>query len=287
MAKYIYDAWGNCTSAGETTNNALAHANPIRYRGYYYDDDTGLYYLNARYYSPKWRRFISPATSTIDPSVVNGLNAYVYANNNPISVTSGGLHISGSAFGEIGGVRRGKGTSVNGIANKNDGLSVTIPPINATTLAIDFAASMAGALSVLRWTVKNPTFYEDLLTFGIQKHQMLFGLKTPISMIGYLLLAHEVGADVLSHIRAGDPWQATMSSALVTSGVGALSIWTAGEVGASIGGMIGGVPGFIVGTIGGVLVSAVINGIFYIEINGKSIAGYIKDGIEFVLELLC
>ena len=41
----------------------LAYANPIRYRGYYYDQDTGLYYLNARYYSPELRRFISPDAS--------------------------------------------------------------------------------------------------------------------------------------------------------------------------------------------------------------------------------
>ena len=86
VAKYIYDAWGNCTISGETTNNALAHANPIRYRGYYYDDDTGLYYLNARYYSPKWRRFISPDdTSYLDPENVNGLNLYCYCGNDPIN----------------------------------------------------------------------------------------------------------------------------------------------------------------------------------------------------------
>ena len=86
VAKYIYDAWGNCTISGETTNNALAHANPIRYRGYYYDDDTGLYYLNARYYSPKWRRFISPDdTSYLDPETVNGLNLYCYCGNDPVN----------------------------------------------------------------------------------------------------------------------------------------------------------------------------------------------------------
>ena len=84
--EYAYDAWGNCTIAGDTTNDALAHANPIRYRGYYYDDDTGLYYLNARYYSPKWRRFISPdSTSYLATESVNGLNLYCYCGNNPVN----------------------------------------------------------------------------------------------------------------------------------------------------------------------------------------------------------
>ena len=70
---------GNCTISGNTT---VAKANPIRYRGYYYDDDTGLYYCNARCYSPKWRRFISPDdTAYLDPYSVNGLNQYCYCGN--------------------------------------------------------------------------------------------------------------------------------------------------------------------------------------------------------------
>jgi len=86
VAKYLYDAWGNCTISSETTNTVVANANPIRYRGYYYDDDTGLYYLNARYYSPKWRRFISPDdTAYLDPESVNGLNLYCYCNNDPVN----------------------------------------------------------------------------------------------------------------------------------------------------------------------------------------------------------
>ena len=85
-AHYIYDAWGNCTISGETTSYDVANANPIRYRGYYYDDDTGLYYCNARYYSPKWRRFISPDdTAYLDPESVNGLNLYCYCNNDPVN----------------------------------------------------------------------------------------------------------------------------------------------------------------------------------------------------------
>ena len=73
----------NCTISG---NSAVANANPIRYRGYYYDEDTGLYYCNARYYSPKWRRFISPDdTAYLDPSSVNGLNQYCYCNNDPVN----------------------------------------------------------------------------------------------------------------------------------------------------------------------------------------------------------
>ena len=81
---YAYDAWGNCTITLDTTG--IAYRNPIRYRGYYYDTETGLYYLNARYYNPEWRRFISPdSTKYLDPESVNGLNLYCYCNNDPVN----------------------------------------------------------------------------------------------------------------------------------------------------------------------------------------------------------
>ena len=86
VVEYAYDAWGNCTIKGTTTNYVIAYANPIRYRGYYFDEDTNLYYLNARYYSPEFRRFISPdGTNYLDPKSVNGLNLYCYCGNDPIN----------------------------------------------------------------------------------------------------------------------------------------------------------------------------------------------------------
>lgn len=81
---YAYDAWGNCTITLNT--NGIAAKNPIRYRGYYYDEVSGLYYLNARYYSPEWRRFISPDdTAYLELGTPNGINLYVYCNNDPVN----------------------------------------------------------------------------------------------------------------------------------------------------------------------------------------------------------
>lgn len=68
---------------------------PIKYRGYYYDTETGWYYLNARYYSPEWRRFISPDdTSYLDPESVNGLNLYCYCNNDPVNFVDPSGHLA-------------------------------------------------------------------------------------------------------------------------------------------------------------------------------------------------
>lgn len=99
-AEYTYDAWGNCTVTNSTLYD-LAYNNPIRYRGYYYDRETGLYYLNARYYNPEWRRFISPdSTEYIDSENPNGLNLYAYCNNDPVNYKdpSGRLAITTTAI---------------------------------------------------------------------------------------------------------------------------------------------------------------------------------------------
>ena len=85
VTEYAYDAFGNCTILS-TTNTIIANENPFRYRGYYLDAETGFYYLNARYYSPEWRRFISPDdTAYLDPENVNGLNLYCYCGNDPVN----------------------------------------------------------------------------------------------------------------------------------------------------------------------------------------------------------
>ena len=73
LQNYAYDAFGNLTR-----NNA-EDINPFRYCGEYFDQETGFIYLRARYYSPEIGRFVSE-----DP-VRDGLNWYVYANNNPVN----------------------------------------------------------------------------------------------------------------------------------------------------------------------------------------------------------
>ena len=88
VAMYSYDAWGVCTEA--TTNTELtlgidiANINPFRYRGYYYDAEIGLYYLQSRYYNPVVGRFVNGDDMqmfTVSSDV--RCNLYVYCNNTP------------------------------------------------------------------------------------------------------------------------------------------------------------------------------------------------------------
>ena len=83
VGKYSYTAFGECTV--ELDTNGVASDNPIRYRSYYYDDETSLYYLKTRYYDPEIGRFMTiDGIEYLDPDTINGLNLYAYCGNNPV-----------------------------------------------------------------------------------------------------------------------------------------------------------------------------------------------------------
>ncbi len=90
VVNYIYDAWGNHAVVDASGNDItdtghIGNVNPFRYRGYYYDTETGLYYLQTRYYDPELGRFISQdSVDYADPETINGLNLYAYCANNPV-----------------------------------------------------------------------------------------------------------------------------------------------------------------------------------------------------------
>ena len=78
VATYEYDAWGNIVSS----SGRLAEINPLRYRGYYYDNETGFYYLQSRYYDPANRRFINADSYQSTGQGFVGTNMFAYCNNN-------------------------------------------------------------------------------------------------------------------------------------------------------------------------------------------------------------
>lgn len=85
VAQYRYDAWGNILLESRDSADYFAVNNPFRYRSYYYDVETGYYYLQSRYYDPEIGAFISPDTvNYLDPETISGLNLYTYCNNNPV-----------------------------------------------------------------------------------------------------------------------------------------------------------------------------------------------------------
>ena len=80
VASYEYDAWGNILSQ----SGSMAEKNPLRYRGYYYDSETGFYYLQSRYYDPANRRFVNADTYASTGQGFAGTNMFAYCNNAPV-----------------------------------------------------------------------------------------------------------------------------------------------------------------------------------------------------------
>ena len=87
VVSYSYDAWGNLLSTTGTMAATLGAINPLRYRGYVYDTETGLYYLQSRYYDPIVGRFLSSDTivNIVATHDVLEVNLYSYCENNVIN----------------------------------------------------------------------------------------------------------------------------------------------------------------------------------------------------------
>ena len=83
VVEYTYDAWGNPLSCTGSLADTLGKKNPFRYRGYVYDEETGLYYLNSRYYDPRVGRFIC-ADRILPTNRMTNSNLFVYCGNNSI-----------------------------------------------------------------------------------------------------------------------------------------------------------------------------------------------------------
>ena len=94
IAQYLYDEWGNLLYIDSDDRDdtavhlTVAEANPLRYRGYYYDAETGYYYLQSRYYDSEICRFINSdiiEISVISKDLFYGNSLYTYCNNNPVN----------------------------------------------------------------------------------------------------------------------------------------------------------------------------------------------------------
>ncbi len=83
VVEYTYDAWGRLLSTTGSMSGTLGLHNPLRYRGYVYDRETGLYYLQSRYYNPTICRFINADTFVSTGQGVLGYNMFAYCGNNP------------------------------------------------------------------------------------------------------------------------------------------------------------------------------------------------------------
>lgn len=255
--EYAYDAFGNCT-VKYTSMSDLANSNPIRYRGYYYDRETKLYYLNARYYNPDWRRFISPdSTGYIDTENINGLNLYAYAKNHPINITyfnaraDIGIYDEDRPFIET----LVANTKTSGIANFNK----LVNAIDTASTIHGLYTSISGLANHTFYFIKNlEAFADDMKMIGASMkdgvlafNQFGWGLEKA-DVLGILL---GVGLDVYDSVQRGVSTGGVILGATLTAakGVGLIYLnkgimYLSTTIGSCFG-PVGTVVGFVVGGI--------------------------------------
>ncbi len=253
--KYGYDAYGNCTVLSQTTDTTLANANPIRYRGYYFDTETGLYYLNSRYYNPEWRRFISPDdTAYIDPQTVNGLNLYVYANNNPIDIAYG--NSSAIDCNSVGG-----GLVSSGSTSK-DGLNLgwLANGLGAGSTIHGLYISISGLVNHTSYFAKNlAPFMDDMTMIGASMKEGVLAFNQFSWVLGksdVLGIALGIGLDIYDSIERGVSLGGVVLGATLTAakGIGLIYLnkgilYGATTIGTAICPGVGTVVGFVVGGV--------------------------------------
>ncbi len=86
VVKYGYTAYGKITSITGSLANTIGTYNPFRYKGYYYDTETKMYYCKSRYYVPEWYRWLNAdSIANLDLENLNSLNLFAYCGNNPLT----------------------------------------------------------------------------------------------------------------------------------------------------------------------------------------------------------
>ena len=154
LVEYAYDSWGNPIYISDSSTSGIGNKNPFRYKGYYWDADTGLYYIDVRYYNPELFRFISPDdTSNLGKNDdFTSTNFYLYCANNP----TGRVDVEGEAWllafalaGAVIGIATQYtcNVAINLLTRKTlkDSLLDAIP--NSTNWAEYTSAAISGALS--------------------------------------------------------------------------------------------------------------------------------------------
>ena len=289
--EYAYDAWGNCTiTYGAGTD--LAKSNPIRYRGYYYDRETGLYYLNARYYNPQWRRFISPVTNMITPNAVNGLNAYAYANNNPINIayrssnTNGCSNRTMSSIGIAGPAYRKRMHSNFYTTYRN--IPAVPEWVDTVSTAVDHAFSVVNPIRTAVATLRYTNLWEVMRLDGVTElpgtlSQVATGVGWGLGIIGGVITGYEKyasGASVSSSIAGGiinagiNIGGMYAASAIASWGMGLLIAGTSLSGGAIV----------LIGVAGGVLVGVAIHHtLTKLNICGNTIEGHLNNLVDWLI----
>ena len=162
LVSYVYDAWGNIISTTYSNGGGTSAArfNPFTYRGYYRDSETGMYYLNSRYYNPKMGRFISADTTDVLSLPYHHpgqYNLFSYCNNNPVNDIDDDGQLSWLAKIAIGAAAIAVGVGVT-VLTGGAALPALVAGVKAACVAGAISAGTSAATTAVRSAVSGDSF---------------------------------------------------------------------------------------------------------------------------------
>ncbi len=265
VANYVYNAWGEhkiFDGKWKALTSGVAILNPFRYRSYYYDTETGFYYLQTRYYDPVTCRFLNmDEIDYADPSRLGGLNLYTYCNNDPVNYIdpTGCIEILNSLVVDI--------------------------------ISASFDIGIGTGLAIGGWAIKTGVRPNNIGVGVFNKYKaqridnlskasdVLSGVSTALAVISVVLtVADGINTDIE---RGYTPDRIISNVATNTAVYGGLTLgigFLSAKIGAAIGSVVpglgnavGGAVGFAIGTLAGLLLE--------IKVNDKSIIDHIRDWV--------
>ena len=193
VARYHYDAFGNhkvYDGSGDERTEAsfVGNVNPIRYRSYYYDVETGFYYLQTRYYDPDIGRFISPdSLNYLEPETINGLNLYAYCLNNPVMYSDPGGNLPGWVTG-IGRIVTGVGAVVVGVLVLTSGVALAPMIIVAGMTIAAGALTIVNGAADIQQSLTGDNFIRDSIFGGNQTaYNWYAGITEGVAVLGSMV----------------------------------------------------------------------------------------------------
>jgi len=196
VVQYTYDAWGKLLSTTGTLASTVGQKNPFRYRGYYFDTETGLYYLQTRYYDPIVGRFINADGYVGANGGILGYNLFAYCNNNPVmgSDPAGEFVLSALIVGAI--VCAAIGFGITAYADyKDDGKvfngSIGAKSYFANTIVGGVVGGFTGGVGSSTFSLTIPTIHAAMTTAG---STVFVAGTTTVTIAGTQIVAGETVA---------------------------------------------------------------------------------------------
>ena len=292
VVSYTYDAWGNPESISGSMASTLGAANPFRYRGYYYDTESGLYYLMSRYYDPVVGRFLNRDGELNLNSNITLLNLFAYCVNNPIILSDPLGNCPPGFVGPCPGPLKCK---YNQILVANPPVSY---PASFDRSPSDVIGDITGGADIttqlgiagLGQAIKNSrkpsnigagTHAKDVAKSLDALDNIGSGASKILEITSYAAVAWDVGYGIYDNVNRGMPTKKIVIDATVDFTFTGGSIFASGLAGASIGTAVGTIcpgAGNIAGAIGGFVIGMGIGILIDVwKPGGKTLRNHTKD----------